>query len=118
MTFATLLFHAVNLGLVVLIWLVQLIIYPLFYEVAAERFVAWHARYVRRVAFFVVPLMTYQLGFAIVNVWRAPNVWRWVLLTLALVTWGVTFLAPVQDHRRLQREGKSAQVIARLIRGN
>ena len=39
--------------MVVLLWLVQLVIYPSFLECAEERLVNWHRTYVNRVAWII-----------------------------------------------------------------
>ena len=52
---------AIDFGMFVLIWLVQLIIYPVLDEVSIEKFSKWHEIYCRRIAFVVLPLMIAQL---------------------------------------------------------
>jgi hypothetical protein len=54
--------RVVSFGLIVLIWLVQLVIYPAFASIAPERFARWHARYTRTVTWIVAPLMLGQAG--------------------------------------------------------
>lgn len=54
--------HLFHFGLVVLIWLVQLVIYPSLAHIAVDRFRDWHRRYTERVSLVVVPLMFAQLG--------------------------------------------------------
>ncbi|MEJ7637421.1 MAG: hypothetical protein WKF75_05360 [Singulisphaera sp.] len=51
-----------SFGLVVLIWLVQVIIYPAFAEISPDRFVSWHAGYTRAVTWVVAPLMLGQVA--------------------------------------------------------
>src|SRR5919112_3032071 len=51
-----------SFGLVVLIWLVQIIIYPAFAEIAPDRFARWHAGYTRAVTWIVAPLMLGQVA--------------------------------------------------------
>ncbi|MEQ9363414.1 MAG: hypothetical protein RIF32_04185, partial [Leptospirales bacterium] len=56
--------HLFHFGLVVLIWLVQLVIYPAFMYADAEQFTDWHRVYTERVSLVVVPLMLGQLVLA------------------------------------------------------
>ena len=51
-----------SFGLVVLIWLVQVVIYPAFAEIAPEHFTRWHAGYTRAVTWIVAPLMLGQVA--------------------------------------------------------
>ena len=44
-----------DFGLVVLIWIVQLIIYPAFYVVADNNFAAWHKKYMSLISYLVIP---------------------------------------------------------------
>ena len=53
--------HIVDFGLVVLIWLVQLIIYPSFSYTAKDELQTWHQRYVARITVVVGPLMLLQV---------------------------------------------------------
>ncbi|BAO56594.1 hypothetical protein [Nonlabens marinus] len=66
-----------DVGLVVLIWMVQLVIYPSFCHYEKSGFDRWHRIYMRNITFIVLPLMLGQLllsgyllfdsGFAIMN---------------------------------------------------
>ena len=50
-----------DVGLVVLIWMVQLVIYPSFCHFGKEGFDRWHRIYMRNITFIVLPLMLGQL---------------------------------------------------------
>lgn len=109
---------ALDAGMVTLIWLVQLLVYPSFRHLSAARFVEWHATHGRRIGFVVVPLMIGQLGLAIVQSVQAPTAGHLTGLVLILVAWVGTFTLSVPCHRRLGRVGKDAETIERLIRTN
>ncbi len=107
-----------SFGLVVLIWLVQIIIYPAFAEISPDRFVPWHAGYTRVVTWIVAPLMLVQ---AALLAWLAvvrPS--RFVLITAAMVAvaWIATFALAVPAHDTLQASGLDRAVVARLVAGN
>lgn len=72
-----------------LIWVVQLIYYPAFAVVAAERFTDFHAGHSRRISWIVGPPMLAELGSAIVLFWLAQN-WWW---GLNLVSVGAIWLS-------------------------
>ena len=50
-----------DIALVVLIWLVQLIIYPSFRYLEDHSFKQWHTRYMKYMSLIVFPLMLFQL---------------------------------------------------------
>ena len=108
----------VDFGLVVIIWMTQLVVYPSFDSVDASSFRSWHASYTRRISFVVVPLMIAQLGLHSQHLFEVPSLassgsWAFVILA-----WVVTFAVSVPCHRTLSRDGKSDKVIARLIKSN
>jgi hypothetical protein len=56
---------AISWGLLILIWLVQLIIYPGFQRISRDAFAAYHRWYVIRIAAVVLPLMVAELVLTI-----------------------------------------------------
>jgi hypothetical protein len=50
-----------DFGMVVVLWLVQLVIYPSFLTCDPARFVDWHRTYTSRVAWVIIPIMFAQL---------------------------------------------------------
>ncbi|MFM2092224.1 MAG: hypothetical protein RLZZ127_2713 [Planctomycetota bacterium] len=109
---------SVSTGMVVLIWLVQLIIYPSFHHIRPDVFVAWHRAYTGLIAVVVVPLMVGQAGLV---AWRLVD-GRHDPATLALaaavaVAWAATARWSVPCHDRLQR-GHDPAVIRRLVTTN
>ena len=112
------LFLAFNAGIVVLIWLVQLVIYPSFRHIDESEFVDWHASYTTRVSFVVIPLMFGQVGMISYEFYE--NGFLPVLLLQGLfvfVAWVVTFAISVPCHNVLS-EKKSGKEIERLIKTN
>jgi hypothetical protein len=109
----------IGAGLLVLIWLVQLVIYPAFHAIDPASFRAWHSGYTGAVTWVVAPLMLLQAGLA-VWLWIAGVEPRWLLAVnaaLIAIAWGVTFLVSIPCHDALQRE-LSSGVIDRLVRTN
>src|SRR4051794_25383604 len=104
-----------SFGLVVLIWLVQIIIYPAFAEIAPERFAAWHAGYTRAVTWIVAPLMLAQV---VLLAWLAvvrPSPRVLLAAGLVAVAWVTTFALAVPAHDQLQANGLDRAFIARLM---
>lgn len=102
------------------IWLVQIVVYPLFGKVGSDEYVAYHKFYSRRIplpvivpgfASFLVPMALIFLGPD-----SAP---RWIYLANAacgLV--GLVVALEIPRHARLEKGGKQEAVIRELIRYN
>ena len=107
----------VNGGMCVVIWLVQLVIYPSFAHYPAPQLVAWHAVYPRRISWFVVPLMLGQLALLAPGVLRGEPA-ATAMLAAALLAWGVTFKFSVALHRRIAANRDPAGAVVLLVRTN
>ncbi len=110
-----------TLPLVGLIWFVQMVAYPQFARVGAESFPAYHAAHAALISYLVGPLMTVELGAALLGVVArpsqlpAPAAIAGLLLCVAI--WGVTGLVSVPLHETLGR-GFDASAHARLVSSN
>ncbi len=107
-----------DVGLVVLIWMVQLIIYPAFHFIEKDRFVQWHAAYARAIAILVIPLMFAQAISVLAGIVLDPAAPGIVQLVLVFAAWLSTFALSVPCHGKLRARGKDDAVITRLIRTN
>jgi hypothetical protein len=106
---------AISWGLLVLIWLVQLIIYPGLARIHRDDFVRYHAWYVSRITVVVLPLMTGEVIIAIAWFFLQDGLF-YPLFTggLVLLAWVSTFALQVPIHKRLQA-GKDESRIRRLV---
>jgi len=107
-----------SFGLVVLIWLVQVVIYPAFAEISPDRFARWHAGYTRAVTSIVAPLM---LGQVVLLVWHLvvrPSLQGFLAAGMVAVAWIATFALAVPAHDKLQATGLDRVVVARLVATN
>lgn len=96
----------VDFGLVMLIWLVQIVIYPSFGYYTADRLKQWHDRYVIRITWFVAPLMFAQIG---ILAYQLLNSYDWsIMISAALVAavWALTFFKAVPLHNEIS-QGKN-----------
>jgi hypothetical protein len=109
---------AASWGLLILIWLVQLIIYPGFHHIPREAFAAYHRWYVIRISSIVLPLMLAEL---ILTVWWIGSDDYSLVSVLAgvlvLIVWLSTFLLQVPIHNQL-KTGKEDREIRRLVTTN
>lgn len=106
-----------HFGLVVLIWLVQLVIYPSFRWADPSRFTVWHRSYTRRLSVVVVPLMLWQALGAVLTAAGQPNPVNIALILLIAAMWAVTFAGAVPIHGRLARRFSRGDIES-LVRVN
>ena len=102
----------------VLIWLVQLVIYPAFLHFRNEDFKRWHPVYTRRVTYVVMPVMLGQLAL---YGWRCLTGTTWdVALNTALIllVWAITFFRAVPLHGSLDVDADHLPLSARLLTVN
>lgn len=110
---------AVDFGMLILIWLVQLIIYPSFEFSAKQSFLQWHERYTGLITLVVLPLMLAQIGLAIWQVYSGDRTWE-TLTALGLIgfCWLVTFALSVPAHNQLQTLGNDIDTVRWLVQSN
>lgn len=108
----------VDFGLLVLIWLVQLVIYPSFRYCAEEHLCAWHARYTRRIGYIVMPLMLAQVAIIGAQVYAEATLFAIVSAMLVVLVWAATFFQAVPLHNQIAAGRDTAEAISRLITAN
>ncbi len=107
-----------DFGMVVVLWLVQLVIYPSFQRCEMTQLVEWHRSYTNRVSWVIIPLMFTQLPLVAWSTWEAPNPLNLAALGALLLCWVLTFAVSVPLHRRIDAGDTNAQTVERLIRTN
>ena len=108
---------SVDSGFFVLIWLVQVIIYPYFKYMDGEKLKFWHQSYTRKILYFVGPMLFVQTGVIALQILFNPLVFLVDGLILVGV-WINTFLFAVPIHDDLDRGGDPIDTIDRLLRVN
>lgn len=112
---------AATLFLVGLIWVVQVVHYPLFAHVGADQFHAYWRGHTRRITWLVAPSMFAEVGTGIMLfVARPPGLSLPVLVFafgLLLVNWLSTWLVQIPLHERLGRRFDPA-TLRRLVLTN
>lgn len=81
-----------DFGLCILIWVVQLIVYPSFAFYNNTQLLKWHKTYTKAIALIVIPLMLGQLGIAIYQVFLAQNSYTLVSIVLVVFSMGHHFI--------------------------
>lgn len=105
-------------GLFVLIWMVQLVVYPSFSFYNSNNLKRWHDKYTKQITFIVMPLMLGQLATVGVQLWQ--NVTWYTVLSgvLVLLLWGSTFLKFVPLHNRIATGDFDERTLNDLVRFN
>lgn len=92
---------AFDTAALVLIWLVQLVIYPVYTYLQRADFARWHPVYTRRVTLVVLPVMLGQVTVYGLLLMTAPAVDVVVNALFVAAIWSVTFLGAVPLHTLL-----------------
>ena len=108
----------IDFSMFLLIWIVQLIIYPSFFHVSTDKFKAWHRTYCNRVSVFVLPLMLLQMIECVCSCFFESQTLNWVRLSTVLLAWSITFLHSAKKHKKLSLMGKDPDVLASLTNWN
>ncbi|RMB57613.1 hypothetical protein EAX61_10895 [Dokdonia sinensis] len=107
----------VDFGLVVLILMVQLIVYPSFKFYDRESLLYWHKLYKTRLAVIVIPLMFAQVILSVIIVW---NLSTYAIINGILVVgvWVSTFIQFVPIHNRITNESYKELDLELLVKRN
>lgn len=93
---------AATWALVGLIWTIQVVHYPGFRYVGADRWTDFHGFHVRGITYVVLPLMLAELVAAGWLWLERPADWRyWLPFLCVVLIWASTFLVSVPLHDRL-----------------
>lgn len=100
----------VSFGLVVLIWLIQLLHYPSFRFIDQSKFTQFARFHGTRISYIVIPLMLLELALGL-------YFHHLVIILILISIWLSTFLLQVPSHQKLTKE-YSLEQIERLISTN
>lgn len=94
-----------TLAMVGLIWLVQIVHYPLFARVGAEQFIAYEQDHARLITYIVLPLMLIELIGAVALLFSRPDgiplSLVWIGAVLVAVIWLSTIFLQIPQHTHL-----------------
>lgn len=108
----------IDFGLVILIWMTQLIVYPSFTYFQSDDLVIWHGKYTRYISIIVMPLMVGQLGFHLFGVFDQFSIERLFSLLLIAAVWINTFFFAVPLHNKIAGDIESLASAKALVRIN
>jgi Na+/proline symporter len=107
-----------DFGLLILIWLVQLIIYPSFTYMDDANLSAWHPKYTNMISVVVMPLMLIQLFSTF---YLTYNQFNWILVTqciLIILLWTSTFFQAVPLHNQIDSRNEMQKAAIKLVQAN
>ena len=108
----------VDFGLLVLIWMIQLIIYPSFLYYKKENLVVWHRKYTPLISHIVGPLMLLQLAIAIYQITYEINFFNILSLGIISLVWISTFLQFVPIHNIISKGLANKEMLVSLVKKN
>jgi hypothetical protein len=108
----------IDFGLVILVLIVQLVIYPSFNYYSIAKIRIWHPIYTRRFTIIVMPLMMLQLGYSIYFLTVSQNVYPIGNFILILLIWLITFIKAIPLHTNLPSAENLEPLINSLIKWN
>lgn len=91
----------IDFGMLVLIWMVQLLIYPGFKYFEREQLIIWHTKYSRNMTFIVMPLMLSQLLLHSYTTYMGFSLIQLLILVLVILSWILTFTIFVPLHQKI-----------------
>lgn len=106
-------------GLLVLIWMVQLIVYPSFlYFNKLDSLYKWHETYTKRIAVIVIPLMFGQLITIVLQVFTMQDLYTLASSGLVFLVWASTFLQFVPLHANISHKRSVESTLKQLKNKN
>ncbi|WP_296317736.1 hypothetical protein [Winogradskyella sp. UBA3174] len=108
----------IDFGFVILIWAVQLVIYPSFGYYSEDNLFKWHKSYTARVTIIVLPLMFSQLILGGIRLWQIQNWYTIISITIIMLLWLQTFLIFVPLHQSIDNNTPVENVCNKLVNKN
>lgn len=100
-----------------LIWMVQLVHYPSFAYVQADRYREFQTFHMLRISWIVIPVMVVEIITGCILYLLHPTTAWTVNIALLILIWVSTLALQMPKHSTLEN-GKNEQIIEKLIRGN
>lgn len=108
----------VDFGMVILIWMTQLIVYPGFSFYSEEELNDWHKRYTATISVIVIPLMSAQLLIHAYDLWVTQSMISIINAIIIALLWAITFGEAVPLHNQITRQEESLKAAKTLVHLN
>lgn len=107
-----------DFGLVILIWMVQLVVYPSFLFFEIKNLNKWHKKYTLGLSIIVIPLMFGQLFIASIQLFQLPEIKTIINILLIILVWVITFTIFVPIHNKISKNKATQKLLKRLVQYN
>ncbi|MBS9462142.1 hypothetical protein KIM67_06945 [Flagellimonas sp. 389] len=107
-----------DFGLLVLIWMVQLIIYPSFIFYEKADLIKWHQVYVKRISYVVIPLLFGQLLISLWQIYAFVSIYTIGSFALIVCAWISTFTQFVPMHNQISSTKFDTKLLQHLVHRN
>ena len=105
-------------GTFILIWIVQLAIYPSFQYYSKEQLINWHNQYTENITFIVMPLMLGQLTLCGLQLLYSLDWYSIASLGIIISLWISTFSTFVPLHNRISNSDYEQSDLVQLVQKN
>lgn len=110
----------IDFGLVILIWMVQIIIYPSFLFYNSDSLSNWHSIYTGKITVIVAPLMIAQIVLAAyllvsASTYSASEI---IALSLIAINWFLTMLVFIPLHQKIDQSPGHIETQIKLVQYN
>lgn len=107
----------ISFGLLVLIWIIQILHYPSFHFIQTQAYSEFAHFHSSRITMIVLPLMVTEIFLAAFHLYKFQNLEYVTLFLLVILVWLSTFFIQVPCHNTLA-SGYNREVVQRLIDTN
>lgn len=108
----------ISWGLVVLIWIIQLVHYPSFHYIDSAKFIDFHHHHSRSITVIVMPLMLAELTISFFLAYRSGfDPLESLALAMVVGVWLSTFLIQIPLHDQLS-VGNNSTIVGKLVNTN
>ena len=107
-----------DFGLFILIWIIQLVVYPSFEYYKRAELIEWHNKYTQHISYIVFPLMLGQLLISATQLWNITSWYSLSSLLIIVILWLATFLQFVPLHNNISQGNLSETTIVTMVRKN
>ncbi len=107
-------------GLLILIWLVQLVVYPGLNHYSPLKLKPWHRLYTKRITYVVLPLLLGQLVATLLYTYSEPTMLNLLKSGMVIIVWILTFSIFVPLHGAVDGADNAAlkEITKKLIQKN
>jgi len=108
----------IDFGLMILIWIIQLIVYPSFLHYTEKDLVLWHKKYTALIGYIAGLLMLGQLVVSVYQICNTMTLYHSISLVLIVIIWALTFLQFVPMHNKISKGRISESMLVQLVQKN